>query len=244
MERASWNFISDYITNLSSRTIYYFRAVAQNQNGTFRGSIQSFQSLAGTAVYTPPSGGVTTVVVGGSAKSGVISLQITADAERVSRGDNLTFTISYTNTSKDPLSNVVLRVKLPEEYSFVDTSRGIYSERDNTVTVDIGSLAANQNGSVVVKARVTSRLVVDKVIVTTAHMVYTKPSKVQEEVVAYVTQTSERVSANVALAFLGEGFFPDTLLGWLILLIIILLLILIARNLYGSYQERRREPTQ
>lgn len=226
------------LNNLLNNTTYYYRAVAQNQYGTFRGDIVSFSTREPAVVVTQTVPTYTTIVktAASSAKPSLVNLAINNDNEGICRGDFTTFTVNYTNISSQNLKDVVLRVALPIELAYQDTSRGVFSPTDNTVTVNIGALAPNESGVVVVKASVSSTPETDKALVTTANMVYTKTDGAQEEAVAYTLQKAQCVSTNAALALFGGSFFPTTLVGWLIFIIVILILIVLSRNLYGNYK--------
>lgn len=235
----SYNVFNQPIYNLSSNTTYYYRAVAQNQFGVFRGDIVSFSTrepVAETIYHAPMPAYVAPKINVSSSKPSLISLSINNDNEGVCRGDFTAFTINYTNTSSENLKNVILLVVLPTELSYQDSSRGTYSEKDNTITVNVGTLAPNESGILVVKSKVVDVPQGDKALVTSARTVYTRENGAQEEVIAYTLEKAQCISTNVGLAFFGgDSFFPVTLIGWLTLIVILLVLVVFSRSLYGTY---------
>ena len=246
----SANAYSEYLTGLNPAATYYYRAVAQNQYGISKGDIQSFRTsdmIIQTVVA--PSAPVTPAVESAVRtraplpQAPLIDLSMTTDNERVCRGDYVGFTVDYSNTSNQSLKDVVLRVSIPAELGFRDSSRGIFSEKDNTLTVEIGTLSPNEKGKVVVKVDVSSAFSEDKPLVTTSNMVYTTASGAQEEVVAYTLSKFACFanSQNPALAFYGGDFFPSTLIGWLALIVLLFVLVVLARSFYGTYAENREE---
>jgi hypothetical protein len=240
--------ISDTLTGLTSGRTYYYRAVVQNQYGTDKGDIMSFTATGGsntssTVVYTSPTvtTSKTTYVVTGSAgstKTSAIMLSITSSRDNIGRGDRIIFTISYRNIKvSEDLTDVAVRVVLPGELSFVDASRGYYNLKDRTLTVDLKTLRAGESGSFTVEANVDNSIESGKVIVVSVDMVYTRQSRVQEEAIAYVLLNGDFNQSSRALAPLfGSGFFPNTLIGWLLLILIIFLLGVLSRHVVGKYR--------
>ncbi|MFA5841636.1 MAG: hypothetical protein WC835_01570 [Candidatus Paceibacterota bacterium] len=244
---------SQQIYNLSPSTTYYYRAVANNfQFGTVHGSIFNFTTPScGTSsnnyntvtsqVVTPAP--VTTVryVTERITQGSLVFLSMSADQEQVCRGDSVGFTIEYKNISKQILKDVVLRVQIPTEMRYRDSSRGIYSDKDKMLTIEIGTLDIGEKGEVVVRTDVASNFSADKPLVTSANLVYTNKDGAQEDVIAYaLSKFGCFASQNGALAFFSGDFFPTTILGWLVLILIILILVLLSRNTYGSYAASKK----
>jgi hypothetical protein len=244
--------------NLSPNTTYYYRAVVSNQYGTSRGDIQSFRTrtagiVGGTnttnttttntrIIYReviPVTNVVTSTEVGVS-KPSLVFLTINRDNETIGLGNEIEYTVNYKNVSAELLRDLVLRVVLPKELNFVDASRGVFSEENNTLVVNIENLYPQEEGSVFFRVKVARGSEVGKIIVTTANMVYTISStNIQEEVFAYSKNTLAN-NGNVlgAASIFGGSFFPTTLVGWLLLILIILLIILALRMAY--YNNRNK----
>jgi hypothetical protein len=122
-------------------------------------------------------------------------------------------------------------VVLPKELNYISTTAGYYSAENNTVVVSVGNLFPSQEGSFVVSVRVLESATIGKVLVGTAHGIYTiERDGIQEEVFSYAK--NEAVQAGTALAgtaLFGAGFWPTTLIGWLLLLLVIFLILLALR---------------
>ncbi len=232
-------YISDIVSGLVPGTMYYYRTVVQNGNGTAYGDIVRFQTQQGTV--TPPrvitkvvTQTVKDVVVAKSAPS-LLELRVENVYDRMCVGGEMEYTIYYRNISSQTLKDTVLRVVHPKELTFVNASRGDYEVVDRALTLPLGELTAGESGSVVVRVRVNNEAVRGNVAVLTAQVVYTNTvTKAQEDAIAYSLITVSDDCPNVlgASAFGIGSFFPTTLLGWLVLILIILALIVLGRQLY------------
>ncbi len=235
-------YISDSISGLTAGTVYYYRTVVQNQNGTAYGDVVRFQTQGTTVVVNPPTRVITKVVtqrdvvVAKSAPS-LLELRIENIYDRMCVGGEMDYTVTYRNISGQTLQNAVLRITHPKELTFINSSRGDYEVVDRTVTIALGDIPAGGTGTVQVRARMNNTAVVGNLAVTTATVVYTNTiSRAQEDAIAYslVTVANDCPSTNNlgASAFGIASFFPSSLLGWLLLILVILALIVIGRQLY------------
>lgn len=225
---------------LQPNTRYYYRAVTTNSSGTFKGDIMSFTTGTNVTRDNTPTVIVknTTTVPTGTAKPSLMGLSIDRSGVCAPRADGVEYVITYKNTSARALKDVVLRAILPAELSFKDTNRGTYSDKDNSVVVPIGAVAAGEEGTVRVRADVGRTAEIGKTMVITAALVDTDSvSGAQEEVVAYSLNNicaGTGVSQTAASFLGGDGFFPSTFLGWLLLVLVILGLILVSRSFYNK----------
>ncbi len=205
---------SDFVSNLAPNTIYFFRAVAENANGTARGSIEVFRTLA-------PATPVTPVVVTRVATESPIMLKIENRYEFWAMGDIVDYTVTYKNIGKTTLTNPLLQVILPVHVAYTNSSRGTYAADTHTLSVPLENLAPGAEGVVYVQGRVVSLPDNHSYIVTTALLAYTNSNGAQENAMAYVLNRDygNNLSAN---ALFAGGFWPTTLCGWLLLIIFIL----------------------
>ncbi len=146
------------------------------------------------------------------------------------------YTVSYQNISTTTLKDAVLRITHPKDLTFEASTLGTYEVLDRAVTINVGNLAPNQSGIVVLTFKVNSDATQGELTVTTASMVYTNPATTaQEDATAYslITVSNDCPTASTlgASAF-GTSFLPHTLLEWLLLILVILALIILARQLY------------
>ncbi|HRH24886.1 MAG TPA: hypothetical protein PLQ20_00910 [Candidatus Paceibacterota bacterium] len=234
-------YISDNISGLTAGTVYYYRTVVQNQNGTAYGDTVRFQAQRGTVIVNNPPRVITRVVtqrdvvVANSAPS-LLELRVENIYDRMCIGGEMNYTVTYKNVSSQTLQNAVLRIAHPKELTFINSSRGDYEVVDRTVTIALGDIPVGGSGTIQVSARVNSSAVIGNLAVTTATVVYTNTTtRAQEDAIAYslITVSNDCPTNNNlgASAFGLTSFFPQTLLGWLLLILVILALIVIGRQI-------------
>ncbi len=232
----------DTVTGLVPNTYYYYRAVATNTtSGTVKGDIVIFKTLATPTVATPQPTIITTVVQqqGTGVGTPFVTLEVTNQSDNICRGDVINQNITYKNISGKTLSNAILRIAFPKNITYQSSSTGVYTPTDNTITVALGTLAPDQEGTVFISGKLSLVSVTDKDLlqVTTATIVFSNPtSRAQETAIAYGLINAQDCPGNnlLGLALFGNGFWPTTLIGWLLLLAIILALVALARYLYGA----------
>ncbi len=234
-------YISDNVSGLTAGTVYYYRTVVQNQNGTAYGDTVRFQAQRGTVIVNNPPRVITRVVtqrdvvVANSAPS-LLELRVENIYDRMCIGGEMNYTVTYKNVSSQTLQNAVLRIAHPKELTFINSSRGDYEVVDRTVTIALGDIPVGGSGTIQVSARVNSSAVIGNLAVTTATVVYTNTTtRAQEDAIAYslITVSNDCPTNNNlgASAFGLTSFFPQTLLGWLLLILVILALIVIGRQI-------------
>ncbi|MCC6198916.1 hypothetical protein IT401_01770 [Candidatus Nomurabacteria bacterium] len=235
----STNFSSS-VTGLVPGTVYYYRAVIENQNGTAYGDIVRFQTRTGTVTTTPstPTTIIKTqvvrdVVVAQSAPS-LLELRVESTYDRMCVNGQIDYTITYRNISTQTLTDAVLQVTHQKEVTFISASRGDYDVVDRTITVALGDIAPGETGTILVHGRVNTEAIRGNLTVMTAQVVYTNTAtKAQESAIAYSLVTVSEDCPNVlGASAIGFGsFLPDTLIEWLLLILIILALIVLGRQL-------------
>ena len=217
-------------------TTYYYRAVIENSSTILRGPIMSFTTPGITAaapVYVNSGFGYdtgsTTAVHSDTlpAPTG-ITLTITDGNKPYTMGTTVDYTVTYANGSSKKLTNVGLSLVLPEGMTLVQTTQGRMTN-PTTIQADLGTLAAGQTGSIFIQANVGS-VSTQETLVTNGTLTYTYPNGTTDSTVGYVLNHGE----GGALGGLGIGFFPTTVLGWLITILIILALILVIRRIIKS----------
>lgn len=250
---------SDTISGLNAGTLYFYRAVVRNANGTVRyGGVETFKTLGTPIVVQPPVRTIVRTVVrtvpattnvnltANNIVPGLVALRVNDSSLEASNGacvgDEFDYEIVYQNVSNKTLTNSVLAINIPTELDYVRSTKGsTVSNSNRTLVYDLGTLVPNQTGSVRVVVKALSSARGKDSVVTTMSLSYTNPdTKAQEEAIAYVLHNFDSCSINgAALSLFGGTFLPTTLAGWLLLIILILALILITRALY----DRTRKPT-
>ncbi len=223
--------LTNYFDTISTQpnTTYYYRAV-MNQNGSItKGDIVSFVTPDSQPVVPIYVNHVTTYGTGTG--SAFVSLSITDQYQTVAPGDTISYTIDYKNLSASTLSNVMLSVILPNGVSYRSSTQGMPTT-DNTVVANLGTLLGGAEGSINIQAVADGSIVIGSNLVSTATLVFQIPSGAQDTAVAYYLNNVNSGTTNNlgAFALFGNGFFPTTFLGWIILIGIIIIVILIARH--------------
>ena len=241
---------------LSPNTTYFYRAVVTNQYGTSRGDIVTFRTNpVNTVVNTETNTNVitrtntvyrdvvvntntSTNLVAGISKPSLVFLGVNCNNQVLRPGDVFECVVNWKNVSNKNLSDVLLRVGFPKELTFLQASRGYFSEIDNAVIVEIVNLAPGEEVSMVFTTRVRTDAQLGKVVIVAGSLVYSYTGDngafAQEEVFAYSNHTIQGGLQLQGAAVLGASYLPSSLLGWLLLLLIILLIILLARMAYNS----------
>ena len=230
---------ADYISGLTPETVYYFRLVSNCQNGVLsRGSLKVFQTLAPDVKPVI----IGTTIIGTSSP---IMLKIENRSESIRIGDNIYYNVTYKNIGSKRLTHPIVQVVLPDGVTFINSSRGTYSENVKTLNVPIEDLNPNDEGVIYLEGRLDSFKQNENEIVTTALLAYTNPKGAQENAIAYVLNNPEGNSNSLGALALFSGFWGLGLIGWLLIIIIILLAILIYRRYFyrGPYNLRTTTTT-
>jgi hypothetical protein len=229
----------DTITGLTPNTTYYFRVVGKNNGGTVPGDVLNFRTSS--VPVAPPTTTVTSTVNGGNGNSHIM-LEIDNRYESACVGDSIEQTVKYKNISGRTLEDVVLRVTLPRDVSFARASEGDFSEKDNTLTILLGTLSPNEEDEISITGIVLRDADSQDLLVTTAVMAYTYTTGVQEDAIAYgihnvniCTDNGNLLGASALFGF--GGFFPTTLFGWLLLILVILAIIVVVRRYYTNTKQ-------
>jgi hypothetical protein len=133
----------------------------------------------------------------------------------------------------------VLNVILPTGITFRSSSQGVLTT-NNTVAADLGTLVPGAQGTIIIQAVADMNVLPGNTLVTTATIAFTAPYNAQDSAVAYVLNNVVNRNSLTGLALFGYGFFPSTLLGWILLIGLIIILLLIARYFYHRGEADRR----
>ena len=226
--------VINYFDTISTtpNTTYYYRAAAVVNGTVYRGSIIAFTTPAtvvsnGGGYVAPVTYVTTTKTRGVGGGSEFLSLSITDTFQSVTQGDEIVYTINYKNITDKPLTGATLNVLLPAGVTFHESTAGILTT-DNTVVTTIGTIDCGQMGTETIEGTINDTVVPGSTLVATADMGFTVPSGAQDSAVAYAVNTV--AARSIIGGAFGNGFFPSTLLGWILLIAIIILIILLIRH--------------
>ncbi len=234
---SSSNYYSDNISGLASGRVYYYRAVAKNQNGVVYGEIVRFQIpvINNPTVYVPPKVVTITNTVTANSAPSLLELRVDSNYNTMCVEGIIDYTIYYRNVSNQVLQNAVLRFTNPKEVTFLSASRGSYEVVDRILTIPLSNIAVGEQGTITVRASINNNAVNGNLTVTTASVVYTNSiTKAQEDAIAYSLITiSDTCPSNLGASSVGFGaFLPHTLLGWLLIILVIFILTILGRHFY------------
>ena len=168
-------------------------------------------------------------------------LSIDTRFENVYSGDTIDYVVKYKNISGQTLSNAVLHIEFPKEVTFRRANEGHYNQKDHTLTLALETLSPSEHDEIIISVNASSSIRDRAELVTKATLAFTMPNSAQDNAIAYaLTKVSDgRMSSGNALGanalFGGEGFLPDSLIEWLIL--IILMALIIAGFRYYKHKE-------
>ncbi len=183
----------------------------------------------------------------------------TIDNTRPHVGDEINYTVNYQNIGNASITNLNLRVNLPQEVDYLLATPNNPTVTGNTAIFSLGTLRANAQGTASIRIRVRRDAPAGILLNFPAFLSYTDPSGASQAVTANVsaqvwsepatvnTNTNTNVDTNTniplgAVAF-GVDFFPTTLFGWLILLILILILVFLVRYIAEGQDPFKKKTT-
>ncbi len=249
----------DTIYGLSTSTTYYYRAVAKTNGMVYRGEIKSFRLVAGgTTTIFNPAPIFTTVVQQSQPQGFILGLgtnlvqlkfinnqfntanngsfgtvsTVNDGVQNVCVNDMAKFVVEYRNISNTVLTNAILHIDIPKDVEFRSSSSGVYNKADNTITVNVGTLNPDQAGTISFDGLVLSSAANRDLLVVPATLSFENPNNgARETAIAYGLATSQNCVRNSLAGFaFGAGFFPNTLIGWLILILVLLALAYLIRR--------------
>lgn len=218
-------YFSNAISGLRPNTTYYCRAVMANRDGTYRGRVVSFKTLASSkksVIYASPKKITTklktktefvcsdgsiavarTVSVADTVNGGgkLLSIKIERSAPDLVQGSTVNYRISITNDSDSAVTGAEAKITLPSELLFIDaTTIGGVTVKDNVMTVPIGNINSKEVKTFILPAKVSATAQVGKAVITTVYASYNLPVTgsqiVKDEVSSYMTANIVAISGK------------------------------------------------
>jgi hypothetical protein len=211
------------LTNLTANTTYFYRAVAENDEGDDYGAVRSFRT--GAPIVNVITRIVETVRPVPVQEEEVRALIITLDANRMGTDENsreIGYTVSYENRTSETFTNAALVVDLPVELNHVDSDPKADDDSDGVLTFNIGTISPDEKGSFVITTEVDADVNTNDSIRFVADVEYVD-SGTNKLVTVIDEHTFGELSGRVGGAFTAllldslKNFFTSPIL-WLILL--------------------------
>ncbi|MBU4348195.1 fibronectin type III domain-containing protein [Patescibacteria group bacterium] len=141
------------LANLTIDKTYYFRTVAKNSYGISYGDIHNFTtripSQNTSDTETPP------VFVQSVSADGILTIGAEFNKSKSRPGKEVIYTVNYKNNIDSVLENAVLKINLPNEVEYKNSSFANVDLENNIASFDIGNIVANDSGSVSIKFQIT-----------------------------------------------------------------------------------------
>jgi hypothetical protein len=241
--------VNQSMFGLNYATTYYYRLVVQNTYGISRGNIVSFTTLG--APPEAPMQSVTPTVVkeyGTHITKSVENLDYQNGSSTdvfAERGQMVRFIIRVENTGDYVIPEATIRDLVPYYLEFANSDDNVrYDGTRREVVWYIGDLAVGESREVTLDMKVTDDARIGSTIENIARLESPKHNEVSNTIYVRITDNIEvdahvsRAGTGAAALFFGDGgFFPTTLLGWLILLILILIIAVIGHYVVTKYNE-------
>lgn len=217
---------SAVLSGLQAGAVYYYRAVAQNAYGTTYGNTLSFTTTANAfvpGVINDPTPVEPRVIVQQTVLGVVptVLLAPSIDKKNPNAGDAIEYSIQYRNEAGTPITNVSLKVELPSEVRYDSATLQPSTSAGNVLTFDLGTINANTQGVITIKATVDRDVEADDTLIFGATINYINSKKQFQSATAYLTVMVGSGVAGLAsllsvLSGLFTNWFVDLILGLLI----------------------------
>lgn len=235
-------------TGLKSNQLYCYRSVIKTSFGTDTGATKCFTTNRSGNVVPNPKPKV--VVVEKDTEPEIdleklglglslVRLEIDDDRETVTKGEQVTYEVSWENISQLDLEDIALNVTIPREMQITSTSRGRLDQDRNAIFYTIDNLDAGERGSMTVTGLVNNGTLGDA-LTAEANLAFDNPvNRAQEnatdyDVDEYVVATALGTASVFGLSNIG-------FLGWLTILLGLMIVFLVARWLYLEREELRAQ---
>jgi hypothetical protein len=255
------------LSGLSCGTTYYYQAVAQNTYGLRYGQVLSFTtSPCYKSSYVAPKVNYVTTTKTVKVTKGLVGLEddkntkgeclcdesaylalgIEALEAGTVPGKVANFKVTYKNLGKANLTNIVVRVVMPDEMTVFSSDKGQFVKGGKAVLVSASELDRDEKGSFVVTATVDSATNIGKQMIVNVYGNYTVPSMIKAgvpysgEVTSYVlAQTVGDNQMNTNNGNTGDtstnNWFPNNFLEWFVAIFVLIAFLLVLRFIIRSF---------
>lgn len=237
------------LSGLKVNQLYSYRAIAENSQGVrYFGALRSFVAGGGSATppisQVPTALRVTTLTAGTTTKTDTILRGQAQSPESVATNGWFEWGTSATDlnnktTRKSVGSGAFLTFSEPITGLLEGTAYFYRAVAENKYGVEAGqTFVVRTEGQAPVVP--TTPITPTKTTTTTkTPTTTTKPTTTTTDETVACAATS--TNGNLGAALFGEGFFPDNLIGWLIVLLLIIAIVAVSHHYFGARKKQKEE---
>lgn len=207
------------VGNLSSNSVYYYRAVAQNQDGVFYGSTINFKTKSYSTSGSSSSGGFFGANQASAAiedAPALMSVVVSSDKTKVDRGEDFVLTIKYQNVGFSDADDVVLSVELPKEIELRMVAPFCYYFNKSSLVFNLGRVKKEYAGEINIQVKVDDSAKFGKNLKMEATLSFVDTSNSSKEKISDTLEISV-VEKDATSMPASAGFFSSHYGVWFLL---------------------------
>lgn len=210
-------YYSYLLSGLTTGKTYYFRIVAQNAYGISYGETKNFipQLITATNVSNPTTGSTQAIQ---NSDEKILELSSSFDIKSPDPGDEVIFTLEYKNLTENKLSGALLKLALPNEVEYINSSFSNVAKEGNNISMKIGTIEGGAAGSVSVKFKINELTQAERMILSSIITYSAKYGNGSEILNSELDLSNSSLAASVleTLGSLFSNWFTILILGSLI----------------------------
>ncbi len=235
------NLVSIQIGGLSPNQSYFFRLMSDT------GEMGDMKALMTKSVtYVPPTGTTPTPTtkppVTVVTSSQFLNVDLVANIKEAGNGDTVLYAAVYENLSNTAIKNLSVTIDFPEGISPVKSDAGKITGQK--VTLFLPALGAKGKGDFTIEASISGDARNEKFLVSVIEGSYEHPTD-EDTMITTLDYSIVKVlrggNSQSATALFAGGFFPNTFLGWLIIIAIIATVIILASIASKKKKEDKKD---
>ena len=222
-------YASDFtfvLSGLRANTTYYYRGVAQNGYGTTYGNILSFTTqgvriVPSVVETTQPRVIIQRVATVLDSATAQVTLDPSVDNTNPQAGKDLVYTVQYRNETNRAITNATLKVTLPDEVTYKQSTLAPVNTNDNVITFRIGNVAAGSQGSIGITVKIDNTVTSGSALAFGSTLNYSDARNQFQSASAYLTIVVNSGASGLAslasvIGSLLNNWFIDMILGLII----------------------------
>ncbi len=208
-------YYSYLLSGLVTGKTYYFRIVAQNSYGLSYGETKFFVPQA-PVINSGATTGSTPITQNSDAK--VLELKSSFDKKGPNPGDEVVLTIEYKNITENKANGTLLKLALPNEVEYINSSFSNVSKEGNNLSFKVGSIEKGATGSVSVKFKINELTKAERMVFSSILTYSTKDGNGSGILNSELDLKNSTLAASVleTLGSIFSNLFVDFILGLLL----------------------------